>query len=228
MPGQTADVVRRPVHKRSPELPDSSCSRHPALAGHREDQAVLETLRLGPAQALAAVDVNNLENIAVAISAHGVAPTTQLVIRAGDHEVIAETLPLPPLGATRDVTSPAVTYVLAHPLQGPTAAVVAYRHDTCLQTADENFTPWPLTTHEHRRHHSSDIPGFDRGLISSYILNQLVDLSVRHQSRTNRKPEMPVVPPLVLMLVGRALQGLSAGVVPLGISIAADSSGTKA
>lgn len=130
----------------------------PVLAGHGEDRAVLEKLRLGHARALAAVGSDDLDNIAVAIAAHGVAPTTPLVIRAGEHEAIAETRSLLPMGTIRDVTSLAAAYVLAHLLQEPATAVVAHRHDIYLQTPDGKFTPWPLTAHEHCRHHTSGIP----------------------------------------------------------------------
>jgi hypothetical protein len=42
-----------------------------------------------------------------------VAPGTRVVLRAGEHEAIAETRSLLPLGTTRDVTGLSTTYVVA-------------------------------------------------------------------------------------------------------------------
>ncbi|NUS54474.1 MAG: NAD-binding protein [Streptomycetaceae bacterium] len=120
----------------------------PVMTGHGGDRAVLEHLRLGKARALAAVGSDDLDNIAVAIAAHGVAPATPVVIRAGDHEAIAETRSLLPMGTVRDVTSLAAAYVLARLLDEPTRGVIAHHHEIYLQRPDATFTHWPLTTRD--------------------------------------------------------------------------------
>ena len=68
----------------------------------------------GPAQlwALAAVGSNDLDNLAVAIAANRISPSTRVVMRAGEQEAIAETRSLLPLGVTRDVTRIAALYVV--------------------------------------------------------------------------------------------------------------------
>ncbi|MET8811556.1 NAD(P)-binding protein [Streptomyces sp. NPDC004549] len=124
----------------------------PVMTGHGGDRAVLERLRLGHARALAAVGSDDLDNIAVAIAAHGVAPGTRIVVRAGEHEAIAETRSLLPMGTVRDVTSLAAAYVLARLLREPVTGVVAHQHDICLQTDEETFVPFPLTSRDHCPH----------------------------------------------------------------------------
>ncbi|WTW92278.1 NAD-binding protein [Streptomycetaceae bacterium NBC_01309] len=124
----------------------------PVMTGHGGDRAVLEQLRLGRARSIAAVGSNDLDNIAVAIAAHGVAPATPVVIRAGDHEAIAETRSLLPMGTVRDVTSLAAGYVLARLLDEPADGVIAHQNDIYLQRPDETFVRWPLTTRDHCPH----------------------------------------------------------------------------
>ncbi|MGW0999008.1 potassium channel family protein [Streptomyces sp. NPDC002523] len=130
----------------------------PVMTGHGGDRAVLEQLRLGHARALAAVGSDDLDNIAVAIAAHGVAPGTRVVIRAGEHEAIAETRSLLPMGTIRDVTSLAAAYVLARLLGEPVTGVVAHRHGICVQTDEETFVPWPLTSRERCPHAGASLP----------------------------------------------------------------------
>ncbi|WP_436791173.1 potassium channel family protein [Yinghuangia sp. YIM S10712] len=124
----------------------------PVMTGHGGDRAVLEKLRLGKARSIAAVGSDDLDNIAVAIAAHGVAPATPVVIRAGDHEAIAETRSLLPMGTVRDVTGLAAGYVLARLLGEPAAGVIEYRHHIHLQRPDDSFVRWPLATGDHCPH----------------------------------------------------------------------------
>lgn len=133
--------------ERDPAAPGIRLARQlgiPVLTGHGGDRAVLEKLRLHKARALAAVGSDDLDNIAVAIAAHGVAPDTGVVLRAGEHEAIAETRSLLPLGAVRDVTSLAAAYVLARMLGTPATGVIAHRHRTLVQLPAGTFELWPL------------------------------------------------------------------------------------
>lgn len=124
----------------------------PVMTGHGGDRAVLEKLRLAKARSIAAVGSDDLDNIAVAIAAHGVAPDTPVVIRAGEHEAIAETRSLLPLGTIRDVTSLAAGYVLARLLGEPVDGVIAHEHNIFLQRTDGSYTSWHLTTKDHCPH----------------------------------------------------------------------------
>ncbi|WP_216589129.1 potassium channel family protein [Streptomyces brasiliscabiei] len=120
----------------------------PVLTGHGGDRAVLEKLHLQQARALAAVGSDDLDNIAVAVAAQGIAPRTRVVLRAGEHEAIAETRSLLPLGTIRDVTSLSAAYVLARLLGTPATGVIAHRHRTFVELPTDTFTPWPLAARQ--------------------------------------------------------------------------------
>lgn len=133
--------------ERDPNAPNVRLARSlgiPVLACHGGDRAVLEKLRLHRARALAAVGSDDLDNIAVAIAAHGVSPGTRVVLRAGEHEAIAETRSLLPLGIIRDVTSLSAAYVLARLLGAPATGVIADRHRMFVELPADVFEPWPL------------------------------------------------------------------------------------
>ncbi|MFI0714596.1 NAD-binding protein [Streptomyces inhibens] len=103
--------------EREPAAPNLRLARSmgiPVVLAHGEDRAVLARLGLGRARALAAVGSHELDNIAVAVAAHGVAPDIRVVLRAGEDEAIAETRSLLPLGLTRDITRTSAAYVTAH------------------------------------------------------------------------------------------------------------------
>jgi hypothetical protein len=84
---------------------------------------------------LAAVGSDDLDNIAVAVAAAAVSPRTRVVVRAGEHEAIAETRSLLPLGVIRDVTEMAATFVVAVLLgRNVRGAVAGSRHDAPSDT----------------------------------------------------------------------------------------------
>lgn len=137
--------------ERDPGAPNVRIARSlgiPVLAGHGGDRAVLEKLHLPRARALAAVGSDDLDNIAVAIAAQGVSPGTRVVLRAGEHEAIAETRSLLPLGTIRDVTSLSAAYVLARLLGTPATGVIAHQHRMFVQLPADTFTPWPLAARQ--------------------------------------------------------------------------------
>ncbi|WP_433461836.1 potassium channel family protein [Spirillospora sp. CA-128828] len=133
--------------ERDPDAPGIRLARSlgiPVLAGHGGDRAVLEKLHLHLARSLAAVGSDDLDNIAVAIAAHGVSPGTRVVLRAGEHEAIAETRSLLPLGTIRDVTSLSAAYVMARLLDTPATGVIACQHNMFVQLSADTFASWPL------------------------------------------------------------------------------------
>ncbi|MFJ9541408.1 potassium channel family protein [Streptomyces sp. NPDC101225] len=111
----------------------------PVMTGNGGDRHLLEQLRLRHARALAAVGSDDLDNIAVAIAALGIAAETRVLIRAGEHEAIAETRSLLPMGIIRDVTGMAAAYVVARLLGEPAAGVVAHGGGVYLQDPDSSF-----------------------------------------------------------------------------------------
>jgi hypothetical protein len=74
------------------------------------------------------------------------------VLRAGEHEAIAETRSLLPLGTTRDVTGLGTTYVVARLLGVPATAVVGHDDNAYLNVPDEGFVRWPTSPREECRH----------------------------------------------------------------------------
>lgn len=137
--------------ERDPRAPNIRLARSlgiPVLAGHGGDRAILEKLHLHQARALAAVGSDDLDNIAVAIAAQGVSPGTRVVLRAGEHEAIAETRSLLPLGSICDVTSLSAAYLLARLMGIPATGVIAYQHRVFVELSADSFTPWPLAARQ--------------------------------------------------------------------------------
>ncbi|WP_417159170.1 dihydropteroate synthase [Streptomyces gilvifuscus] len=124
----------------------------PVMTGDGGDRRMLERLRLRHARALAAVGSDDLDNIAVAIAAHGVASHTRVLIRAGEHEAIAETRSLLPMGTIRDVTGMAAAYVVARLLGEPVAGVVAHQEGVYRQSPDDKFSRSVLSAQARCRH----------------------------------------------------------------------------
>ncbi|HWC22760.1 MAG TPA: NAD(P)-binding protein [Flexivirga sp.] len=77
----------------------------PVLIGHAEDRATLARVRVEHALALAALGSDELDNIAIAITALAVAPQVRLVLRAGEDPVVAETTSLFRIGHVVDVSA---------------------------------------------------------------------------------------------------------------------------
>jgi len=141
--------------ERDPQAPNLRIARAlglPVVVAHGGDRAVLERLRLHRALALAAVGSDDLDNIAIAVAAHGVAPDTRVVLRAGEHEAIAETRSLLPLGTTRDVTGLGTNYVVARLLGIPATAVVGHDDQAYLAVPGEGYVRWPTSPREECGH----------------------------------------------------------------------------
>ena len=86
--------------------------RIPTIVGHGVDRALLERARLHKATAIAAVGSTDLDNISVAIAAHGVAPQAPIVLRAGEQGALSQLPSLLALGAVCDVPSLAAAHVI--------------------------------------------------------------------------------------------------------------------
>jgi TrkA-N domain len=113
--------------------------RVPVVIGHGEDRGLLERLRAHRARAIAAVGSDDLDNIAVALAAHAVAPDVRLVLRAGEHEAIAESRSLLPLGIVRDVASLSAAYVVSQLLGEKPRSVIADGADIYLEYQPGQF-----------------------------------------------------------------------------------------
>jgi Trk K+ transport system NAD-binding subunit len=124
----------------------------PVLIGSGSERRLLEKLRLSRCLALAAVGSDDLDNIAVAVAAAAVSAQTRVVLRAGEHEAIAETRSLLPLGVIRDVTEIAATFVVAVLLGRDVRGVVAGRDTMHLLTKAGECEPFMVSGKEECRH----------------------------------------------------------------------------
>jgi len=138
--------VERDVN--APNLRLARALRIPVVLGHADDRAVLSRLQLPHALALAAVASRDTENMAVAVTAHAVAPSVRVVLRAGENEAIAETRYLLPLGRTCDVTRLSATFVTAWLLDRQPRSVAADDGHDLVDLAGQGFLAWTSPTAE--------------------------------------------------------------------------------
>jgi hypothetical protein len=111
---QGIPVVGVERNSQAPLLSLARTLRIPVVVGQGTDRRMLERLHVSRCRALAAVASDDLDNVAVAVSAAAVSPATRVVLRTGEHEAIEETRSLLPIGVTRDVTAMATAFVVAH------------------------------------------------------------------------------------------------------------------
>ncbi|MFF4284355.1 NAD-binding protein [Streptomyces sp. NPDC001633] len=115
----------------------------PVVIADATDRFVLRKLSLHTAQAMAAVASDDLDNIAVAVAARAVAPDLRVVIRAGDHEAIAETQSLFRIGAVHDLGSLSAAYTTASLTGLRPHGVIAHGRRLWVEHGSGSFTPWP-------------------------------------------------------------------------------------
>ncbi|MEU0838855.1 NAD-binding protein [Streptomyces sp. NPDC005962] len=132
--------------ERNPKAPNLRLARAlgvPVVVADARDRYVLRTLRLGRAQAMAAVASDDLDNIAVSVAALAVAPELRVVMRAGDHEAIAETRSLFKIGLVHDLGSLSAAYTTASLTGLRPRGVLAHDKRLLVERADGAFVPWP-------------------------------------------------------------------------------------
>jgi Trk K+ transport system NAD-binding subunit len=138
--------------RRAPYLPLARQLDIPVIIGSGTQRRLLETLRLDRSLALAAVGSDDLDNIAVAVAAAAVSPSTRVVLRAGEDEAIAETRSLLPLGTIRDVTEIVATFVVAELLGRDVHAVVAGPKIVYLRSSAGEYKPLSVSSKDDCRH----------------------------------------------------------------------------
>lgn len=132
--------------ERNPAAPHLRLARAlgvPVVVADASDRFVLRTLGLRRAQALAAVASDDLDNIAVSVAALAVAPQLRVVIRAGEHEAIAETRSLFRIGHVHDLNSLSAAYTTASLSGLRPRGVLTHGKRLLVQCADGSFVPWP-------------------------------------------------------------------------------------
>lgn len=107
----------------APNLVTARALGIPVHVGNAARQRVLLRVRADRAVALCAAGSDELDNVAVAVTARAVSPTLRVVLRAGNHDAIAETQSLFRIGTVCDVTGLTACYVV-HSLLGQAPAAV--------------------------------------------------------------------------------------------------------
>ncbi|WP_254666188.1 NAD-binding protein [Streptomyces sp. WMMB 322] len=125
----------------------------PVVVADATDRFVLRRLGLHQAQAMAAVASDDRDNIAVSIASLAVAPELRLVMRAGDHDAIAETRSLFRIGPVHDLNTLSAAYTTATLSGLRPRTVLAHGRQLLLERPDGTFAPWP---HSDRCTHPQD------------------------------------------------------------------------
>ncbi|UNZ16838.1 portal protein [Streptomyces sp. 891-h] len=125
----------------------------PVVVADAKDRFVLRKLGLHRAQAMAAVASDDLDNISVAVAARAVADQLRVVIRAGDHEAIAETRSLFSIGIVHDLASLSAVHTAASLTGLEPGAVLAHGRRLLVEHTDGAFTQVPHAARcDHHRH----------------------------------------------------------------------------
>ncbi len=119
----------------------------PVLIGDGSRRRVLTRVRADQALALCAVGSDELDNVAVAVTARAVAPDLPVVLRAGNHDVIAETRSLFRIGTVVDVTGLTSAYVASCVSGVRPSAVLTDAEGTWVRHGDQAAVA-PTTTTE--------------------------------------------------------------------------------
>ncbi|GAB2977557.1 hypothetical protein GCM10023080_048080 [Streptomyces pseudoechinosporeus] len=114
---------------------------------------MLRRLGFDAAQAMAAVVSDDLDNIAVAVAARAVAPDLRVVVRAGDHEAIAETRSLFGIGIVHGLAGLSAACTTASLTWLRPRGVLAQGRRLLVERANGTFSPWP---HAARCDHQQD------------------------------------------------------------------------
>jgi TrkA-N domain len=121
----------------------------PTVIGHGGDRELLNRVGARRARAIAAVGSDDLDNIAVAIAAQRISPKTRVVLRAGEHEDIAETRSLLRLCEVCDVSSLSAVFVVETLLGCQPVSVVACDTILWVEAHRGQFAPFSGTTDSH-------------------------------------------------------------------------------
>ena len=127
----------------------------PVVIGDGSVRLLLERVRLDGSIALAAVGSDDLDNVAVAVAASAVSPSSRIVLRAGEQEAVAETRSLLRLGVVRDVTKIAATFVVSSVLGHHPRMVVADDDTVHVLLEDGRLESFEVT-HQDECHHMGD------------------------------------------------------------------------
>jgi hypothetical protein len=114
----------------------------PIVLGRGGSRFVLRRLRLGRARALAAVTSDEVENISIAVAAHGMRDDLRTLLRAGRGDVINETSSLFKIGLVRDVYRIGGTLLAAAALGSPVTEAFLHEQTVYLIGPDGRIEPF--------------------------------------------------------------------------------------
>jgi len=120
----------------APNLRLARAARIPVVIGYADDRTVLQRVGLARALGLAALGSDELDNVAIAITARAVAPDVRVVLRAGEDDVIAETTSLFRIGQVVDVSALMALSVALAVAGRPPFAVFARPGSVCAVDAE--------------------------------------------------------------------------------------------
>jgi len=106
------------------------------VIGRGADPSVLARLSLPDARAVAAVTDDDLQNIAIAMTALSLEPDTRVVLRVGDGRLANETRSLFKLGIVRDVHRVAASLIAAQATGSAAERVLCADDETRLVHPD--------------------------------------------------------------------------------------------
>jgi Trk K+ transport system NAD-binding subunit len=132
--------------ERDPNAANMPLARHlgiPVVIGRGGDRLVLERLSLRRTRALAAVTSDELENIAVAVTALATHPAVRVVLRAGTDDVTAETQSLFDIGIALDADALAGACLAALALGIDAQHGLAHRDRTYLRLTNGRIIAFP-------------------------------------------------------------------------------------
>lgn len=115
----------------------------PVVIGRGGDRFVLARLSLSRARALAAVTSEELENIAVTVTALAVQADLRTVLRTGSEEITEETAALFPIGVTCDVQRVAAAALAASALERHPLQAFAYEGQSYIELPDRSVVAFP-------------------------------------------------------------------------------------
>lgn len=132
--------------ERDPNAANMPLARHlgiPVVIGRGGDRLVLERLSVRRTRALAAVTSDELENIAVAVTALATHPAVRVVLRAGTDDVTAETQSLFDIGIALDADALAGACLAALALGIDAQHGLAHRDRTYLRLTNGRIIAFP-------------------------------------------------------------------------------------
>lgn len=141
----------------------------PVVFGDGTSRHLLNRLDVARCRAIAAVGSFDLDNVAVAVAASAVSPSTRVVMRAGEQEAVSETRSLLPLGITRDVTAIGAAWIVARLTdKDPGLRVIANNDEVHVRASTGTYTVVTVARRDDCAHRAADPRRAEAEVISAF------------------------------------------------------------